>query len=222
MRRKQQNNNDATMTDQALTTMKRVISKDCSEDVREEKKSKTKVEPRNEGAAAAFHAAPKALADEADAPVAVVRVPSNPSQSSLSTEGGDGTQAADGAEAAARPPRSPPSRPTSAPAGAATAAGRSPGHDGRKGSFNGSAASSSDTSGGRNWGWFEDADVHGHESMFLPEVSAAKSGAGGASVGNDKGKSRGLLQVGSELIQNVLQTIVEPNRQGERAAALPI
>ena len=84
-----------------------------------------------------------------------------------------------------------------------------------------------------NWGWFE--DVHGHESAFLPGVSAngnvsrdnsgkggrrgsqdARGGGSGKDyAGSKKGGGGGLLHIGSELMSNVIQSIVEPQREGK-------
>lgn len=71
-----------------------------------------------------------------------------------------------------------------------------------------------------NWGWFD--DVHGHESAFLPDMAGGGNRRGSAN-GNNRGnntpdnkkKKGGLFHIGSELMQNVIQAIVEPHRQGE-------
>ena len=77
-----------------------------------------------------------------------------------------------------------------------------------------------------NWGWFE--DVHGHESAFLPGVSAngnvsrdnsgrgrrgGQDAKGGATRRKGSGGGGGLLHIGSELLSNVIQSIVEPQRR---------
>ena len=68
-----------------------------------------------------------------------------------------------------------------------------------------------------NWGWFE--DVHAHEGGFLPNTGGG-DGAPSAASRRDSGgtpqrkkKKGGLLHIGSEIMQNVLAAIVEPNRQ---------
>jgi len=60
-----------------------------------------------------------------------------------------------------------------------------------------------------NWGWFE--DVHGHESATPAMTNDKKS---------KKKKKGGLLDVGGELMKNMLQAIVEPHRKETSAMAV--
>jgi len=76
-----------------------------------------------------------------------------------------------------------------------------------------------------NWGWFE--DVHAHEGGFLPNTGGG-DGAPSAASRRDSGgtpqrkkKKGGLLHIGSEIMQNVLAAIVEPNRQ-QRANTMAV
>lgn len=168
-----------------------------------------------------------------DVPIANISHESRVSttDSSLSDEGGD--EMMDNAEGvAARPSRD--GRMVGVAASyaanaAAAAIGKGMTHqtsnDGSlngKNSPHGSSASSITSEGNRgslaNWGWFE--DVHVHESGFLPDLGAPKDGGNVDMTSTKKKKKGGLLHIGSELMQNMLQAIVEPHKQAANTMAV--
>lgn len=227
-------------TDQhAVQAVKRVMSNDCNADEREEKKSKTNFDGDDGGAAERMGSlalggvaeggpppppapAPAAPNDagfpKLDVPVASISHGSHASEthSSLSDEAGDGTAARLGPG-----PASGGSDPASAAAASppkgmeARAVSDDESSEGRS-SLPSSATSEGNRGSLGNWGWFEDP-VQPHEGGFLPDVgssAALKEGAKGEGSKKKK-KKGGLLHIGSELMQNVFQPLLEPNRQGE-------
>lgn len=246
-----------------MVAFKRVMSKNCNEDTREEKKYKTQMnfggkdggnkaglvagEILKQLAIDASDAANNAPASENDVTfpnVPVVTISHNESRasttfSSLSGEGGD--MRTEGAAAALRPRGCGDGFAASNNKNAAAAS------DGSgvaaitgmtrqvsiddcsncstdKNSLDGSSSSSTTSEANKgtsvgNWGWFD--EVHGqHESLFLPEISAAKDGGDGDTPAQSKKKKGGLLHIGSELMHNVLQAIVEPHRQASNTMAV--
>ncbi|KAL7553396.1 hypothetical protein ACHAWF_016677 [Thalassiosira exigua] len=239
------------MTAEATLAVKRVMSKDDHDEMREEKKSKMGGGGAEDGGAAAGQilerlaltedaAAAQALMEEEEGdgegvdgaagadgfpdlhrgpvPVATISHPSHnasrasTTHSSLSDEGGASGSSGGSGGGEGSSPRLPP---PPASAGAAHAMRREVSVDssfgGRNGSIQSDPSSNTDQrNSAGNWGWFE--DVHGHESAFLPDTSGAKEG-GTPERGSEKKKKRGgLLHIGSELMQNVLQSIMEPQR----------
>lgn len=236
------------MPNQPMSTVKRVMSKDCNESMREEKKSKTRmnfgvVDGGGNGSAAAAlmmeqmaldadaaENKPPALKEEEEESLfPIVHMPvatishhvshASTTDSSLSDEGGDVMRMEDAAS-------------RTLGVGDSLAASNK-NNVGKKGMtrqvsndalFTGKSSLHDDFSEGNrgtssvgNWGWFE--DVHVHDS-FLPEVSAGKEGESGDSATASKKKRGGLLHIGSELMQNVLQAIVEPHRQAANTMAV--
>lgn len=244
------------MTEQASATssaVKRVMSKHCHENMREEKKSKmglTEEDSMLFGADAIDEAAGEIMknlvldvdddADETPAPdVPIATISHNQSRastthSSLSDEGvndegdekpldesmGDATAAA---VAAARKLEGRKVDTKKSPINATSlkAAGGMTRQISNDDSFHSGSREDSNTSDGGtgrgtsvgNWGWFE--DVHPHESGFLPDAVSPSPGGE-----KQKKKKGGLLHVGSELMQNVLQAIVEPHRQEANTMAV--
>eukprot|EP00581_Thalassiosira_minuscula_P029122 CAMPEP_0183787338 /NCGR_PEP_ID=MMETSP0739-20130205/67489_1 /TAXON_ID=385413 /ORGANISM="Thalassiosira miniscula, Strain CCMP1093" /LENGTH=663 /DNA_ID=CAMNT_0026031419 /DNA_START=33 /DNA_END=2026 /DNA_ORIENTATION=- len=220
-------------TIQSAPTVKRVMSKDCSEGMREDKKSKTKIndgrEDGEDGGVVAVEGMRKmALVETAEkdgegkAPFSSVNVPvatishhasrASTTHSSLSDEGME--NAAERAQGGLGEGGNK----------CSSALKRQVSNDDSlvgKNSLNGGSSASSNTSEGNrasvgNWGWFE--DVHGPESSFLPVVG--KEGGSGDMTNSGKKKKGGLLHIGSELMQNVLQAFVEPHKQETNTMAV--